>query len=184
MTSMKKNMKLKGRLKNFTQTSLYLGFLLIGVNLLIYIFDVSAGLVLTCFTLFYFAVTVSMLLYNKPVIMNELVSFATQYGQIQKVLLRELEIPYAMLDEDGRIIWTNSSFENIVHREKGYRKSITSLFPSITKEKLPNETEEVDLDVTYEDRNYLAKMKKISMKKMAENSDIIDGAGYDGCLFA
>lgn len=184
MTSMKKNMKLKGRLKSFTQASLYLGFLLIAVNLLVYILDLSAGIVLTCFTLFYFAVTVLLLVYNKPVIMNELVSFATQYGQIQKVLLRELELPYAMLDEEGHIIWTNAYFEHVVHREKGYRKSITSLFPSITKEKLPDDEEEVDLDITYEDRNYLAKMKKISMKEMAENSDIIDGAGYDGCLIA
>ena len=184
MASMKKNMKLKGRLKSYTQTTLYLGFLLVAVNLLIYILNVSAGLVLTCFTLFYFAVTVAMMLYNKPVIMNELVSFATQYGQIQKVLLRELGLPYAMLDEEGHIIWTNAYFEHVVHKDKGYRKSITSLFPSITKEKLPAEMEEVDLEVSYEDRYYLAKMKRISMKEMAENSDIIDREGFDGSLIA
>lgn len=183
MASTKKNMKLKGRLKSYTQTSIYLGLLLVAVNLLIYILDVPAGLVLTCFTLFYFAVTALLQLYNKPIIMNELVSFATQYGQIQKVLLRELELPYAMLDEEGRIIWTNAQFEHVVHRDKGYRKSITSLFPSITKEKLPDE-DEVTIDITYEDRNYAAKMRKISMKEMAENSDIIDGSGYDGYLIA
>ena len=184
MASKKKNMKLKGRLKSYTQTSLYLGFLLVAVNLLVYILNISSGLVLTCFTLFYFAVTVSMLLYNKPIIMNELVSFATQYGQIQKVLLRELELPYAMLDEEGRIIWTNAYFEHVVHKDRGYRKSITSLFPSITKERLPDDMEEVDLNLDYEDRNYLVRMKKISMKEMAQNSDIIDGEGYDGCLIA
>ena len=32
MASKKKNMKLKGRLKSYTQTSLYLGFLLVAVN--------------------------------------------------------------------------------------------------------------------------------------------------------
>ena len=184
MASIKKNMKLKGRLKSFTQTSLYLGFLLIAVNLLIYILNVSAGLVLTCFTLIYFAVTVFMMLYNKPVIMNELVSFATQYGQIQKVLLRELELPYAMLDESGRIIWTNAAFEEVVHKEKGYRKSITSLFPSITREKLPDEFGETEFDITYESRNYLVKMKKISMKEVAQESDIFEGEGYDGSLIA
>ena len=183
MASKKKNMKLKGRLKSYTQTSIYLGLLLVAVNLLIYILNIPAGLVLTCFTLFYFVVITLLQLYNKPIIMNELVSFATQYGQIQKVLLRELEIPYAMLDEEGHIIWTNAQFEHVVHRDKGYRKSITSLFPSITKEKLP-EDEDVMINITYEDRNYAAKMRKISMKEMAENSDIIDGEGYDGYLIA
>ncbi len=183
MTSKKKNMKLKGRLKSYTQTSIYLGLLLVAVNLLIYILNVPAGLVLTCFTLFYFAVITLLQLYNKPIIMNELVSFATQYGQIQKVLLRELELPYAMLDEEGRIIWMNAQFEHVVHRDKGYRKSITSLFPSITREKLP-EKEDVTFPLAYEGRNYSVRMRNISMKEMAKNSDIIDGAGYDGCLIA
>ncbi|WP_337402919.1 DHH family phosphoesterase [Suilimivivens sp.] len=177
-------MKLKGRLKSYTQTSLYLGFLLVAVNLLVYILDVPSGLVLTCFTLFYFGITVLLQLYNKPIIMNELVSFATQYGQIQKVLLRELELPYAMLDEEGRIIWTNARFEEVVHKEKGYRKSITSLFPSITREKLPDEEDEVSFPIAFEDRNYEVRMRKISMREMAQNSDIIDGEGYDGCLIA
>ena len=123
-------------------------------------------------------------LYNKPIIMNELVSFATQYGQIQKVLLRELELPYAMLDEEGRIIWTNARFEEVVHKEKGYRKSITSLFPSITREKLPDEEDEVSFSIAFEDRNYEVRMRKISMREMAQNSDIIDEEGYDGCLIA
>ena len=184
MASKKRNMKLKGRLKSYTQTSLYLGFLLVAVNLLVYILDVPSGLVLTCFTLFYFGITVLLQLYNKPIIMNELVSFATQYGQIQKVLLRELELPYAMLDEEGRIIWTNARFEEVVHKEKGYRKSITSLFPSITREKLPDEEDEVSFPIVFEDRNYEVRMRKISMGEMAQNSDIIDGEGYDGCLIA
>ena len=171
MASKKRNMKLKGRLKSYTQTSLYLGFLLVAVNLLVYILDVPSGLVLTCFTLFYFGITVLLQLYNKPIIMNELVSFATQYGQIQKVLLRELELPYAMLDEEGRIIWTNARFEEVVHKEKGYRKSITSLFPSITREKLPDEEDEVSFPIAFEDRNYEVRMRKISMREMAQNSE-------------
>ena len=184
MASRKRNMKLKGRLKSYTQTSLYLGFLLVAVNLLVYILDVPSGLILTCFTLFYFGITVLLQLYNKPIIMNELVSFATQYGQIQKVLLRELELPYAILDEEGRIIWINARFEEVVHKEKGYRKSITSLFPSITREKLPEEEDEISFPIAFEDRNYEVRMRKISMKEMAQNSDIIDGEGYDGCLIA
>ena len=184
MTSKKKTMKLKGRLKSFTQTSLYLGFLLVAVNMMVYLFDVSAGLVVTCFALFYFAITVTMYFYNKPIIMNELVSFATQYGQIQKVLLRELELPYAMLDEEGRIIWTNTAFENVVHKEKGYRKSITSLFPSINREKLPGESEETEFSLEYEERNYSVKMKRISMREIVQNSDIIDAADYNGSLIA
>ncbi|MCD7725837.1 MAG: DHH family phosphoesterase [Clostridiales bacterium] len=183
---MKNSVKLKGRLKSYLQSSLYLGFLLMAVDVLIYMMDYRAGLVLSGFIIFYFAIILSMMLYNKPVIMNELVSFATQYGQIQRRLLRDLELPHALLDDSGRIIWTNIAFEKLVHQDKGYRKSVTSLFPSITKDKLPgvNEEDEVEFDVEYESGNYIAKMKKISLKEMAENSDIIEAKGYEGYLIA
>ena len=183
---MKNSVKLKGRLKSYLQSSLYLGFLLIAVDVLVYMIDYRAGLVLSGFMIFYFAIVLSMMFYNKPIIMNELVSFATQYGQIQRRLLRDLELPHALLDDGGKIIWTNVAFERMVHQEKGYRKSVTSLFPSITKDKLPSVDgeDEVEFDVEYESGNYVAKMKKISLKEMAENSDIIEAKGYDGYLIA
>lgn len=184
MAPLKSKIKLKGRLKRYMQTSLYLGFILAAVNLAVYLLSVPAGVIISCFVLFYFTVVISLQLYNRPVIMNELVSFATQYGQVQKVLLRELEIPYAVLDDEGRIIWTNQSFEKVVHKEKGYRKSITSLFPSITREKLPDEIEFVEMDVAFEDRNYVAKMRKIAMREMVDSSVIIEADNYDGFLIA
>ncbi|MBP5733543.1 MAG: DHH family phosphoesterase, partial [Lachnospiraceae bacterium] len=112
---MKKRIKLKGRIKFFTSFSFYLGALLAAVDLAIFMMDVRAGLLLLGFTIFYFGVTIALYFYNKPVIMNELVSFATEYGQIQRKLLRELDIPYALLDDDGRVIWTNAAFESVVH---------------------------------------------------------------------
>ena len=183
---MKNSVKLKGRLKSYLQSSLYLGLLLIAVDILIYIIDYRAGLVLSGFIIFYFAIILAMLFYNKPVIMNELVSFATQYGQIQRRLLRDLELPHALLDDAGKVIWTNIAFERMVHQERGYRKSITSLFPSITKDKLPgiNGENEAEFNLEYDSGNYVAKLKKISLKEMAENSDILEAKGYEGYLIA
>ncbi|MBQ6806068.1 MAG: DHH family phosphoesterase [Lachnospiraceae bacterium] len=183
---MKNSIKLKGRLKAYLQSSLYLGLLLIAVDVFIYFIDYRAGLVLSCFIIFYLAIILSMMFYNKPIIMNELISFATQYGQIQRRLLRDLDLPHALLDDSGKIIWTNIAFEKVVHKEKGYRKSITSIFPSITKDRLPGtvEEDEVELDVDYESCNYVARLKKISLKEMAENSDIISAKDYDGYLIA
>ena len=184
MAPLKSRIRLKGRLKRYLQTSLYLGFLLAVVNLVVYLINVPAGLVVTCFALLYFAIVLSLQFYNKPVIINELISFATQYGQIQKVLLRELEIPYAILDDEGHIIWTNSAFEKVVHKEKGYRKSITSLFPTVTKERLAEDIEDSEFDLDFEGSNYIAKMKKVSMKEMLDSSDIIESENYSGYLIA
>ena len=184
MAPLKSGIKLKGRLKRYVQTSLYLGFLLIVVNLLVYLLSVPAGLVVTGFAVLYFGVVLALQFYSKPVIINELVSFATQYGQIQRVLLREFMIPYAILDDEGYIIWTNRAFEKAVHKEKGYRKSITSLFPSITREKLPGESEFAEVNLTFENNFYSAKMRKIPMREMVDSSDIVEAEEYKGYLVA
>ena len=111
---MKKRVKLKGRLKIYMQISMYLGLLLLLVDIGIYFLDMRAGFLITCFLVFYFAMILYLMLYNRPIIINELVSFATQYGQIQKELLRELSIPYALLDEDGKIVWNNNAFARAI----------------------------------------------------------------------
>ena len=183
---MKKRIKLKGRIKFFTSFSFYLGALLAAVDLAIFMMDVRAGLLLLGFTIFYFGVTIALYFYNKPVIMNELVSFATEYGQIQRKLLRELDIPYALLDDDGRVIWTNAAFESVVHQPKGFNKSITALFPTITRDKLPDDSglDEAQYELSYEEGEYLAKFRKISLMETAEHSDIIDVDGYNSYLIA
>lgn len=181
---MKNTIKLKGKLRRYLQTSIYLGFLLIAVNLMIYVIHISSGLILTCFIIFYFAVLLSLLLHSKPVIINELVSFATHYGQIQKALLSELKIPYAILDESGKIIWSNQMFEKITQKGRGNKKTVTSLFPLITQDKLPADADEVEMEVNFEEKTYFVSLKKISMKEMAKHSEMIDADHYHGYLIA
>ena len=105
---MKKRIKLKGKIKTYLQFSIYLGVLLVAVDVAMFMVDYRAGFLLLAYTLFYFLVTLVLYFYNKPIIINELISFATEYGQIQRRLLRDLEIPYALLDDSGKVIWTNA----------------------------------------------------------------------------
>ena len=81
--------------------------------------------------------------------------------------------------------WT-IAFENVVHQPKGYSKSITSLFPTITRDRLPDESgvDEAQYELEYEGCEYVAKFRKISLKEMAEHSDMIDAEGYNGYLIA
>ena len=176
--------KLKGRLKTYLRVFTYLGILLVLVNVAVFTVDFTAGLIMLAFTGLYFIVVLYLNFYNKPIIMNELVSFATEYGQIQKKLLRELDLAHAVLDDTGKVVWTNTAFERIVHVERGYKKSITSIFPSITAEKFPEGNEENSYELDYENGNYTVKLKRISLHEMAVNSDIIDAREYEGSLIA
>lgn len=181
---MKSKIKLKGVLKSYISISVYLGILLCSVDLAVWCLDIQSALVMTAFTVFYFLILFFFSRNNKPIIMNELISFATEYGQIQRQLLRELEIPYVLLDDSGKVFWTNKAFEQIVHKGKGYRKTISALIPELTRDKLPSEEEQTEVEVSYEGREFLAKCRKVSLKEMAQNSDIISPEGYNGYLIA
>ncbi|WP_035767260.1 DHH family phosphoesterase [Butyrivibrio sp. NC2002] len=180
----KTRIKLKGKLKTFLRIFTYLGILLLGVMIAVFTVSFTAGLVVAAFTALYFMAVIYLDFYNKPIIMNELVSFATEYGQIQRRLLRELDLPHALLDDTGKIIWTNIAFERVIHQDKGFRKHISAVFPTVTPDKFPVGDEETHQDITYEEGAYVLRMKRISLDEMAMNSDIIDAESYEGYLIA
>ncbi len=181
---MKNRVKIKGTLKTYLQASLYLGILMIFVTIAVWMIEYRAGMLMAGFTALYLLIIGILMLKNKPIIMNELVSFATEYGQIQRKLLRELELPYVLLDDTGKVMWTNKAFEALSHKKKGYNKSISTIFPELTLDKLPGEADETTLDISFEEREFSARCHKVSLKDMAENSDIISSEGYNGYLIA
>ena len=63
---MKRRIRLKGRIRTYLKFSLYLGGLLLVVNAGMLAIDYRAGLLLGFFTVFYFAVTLTLYFYNKP----------------------------------------------------------------------------------------------------------------------
>ena len=90
------------------------------------------------------------------------------------------------MDDNGKVIWTNIAFENVVHQPKGYNKSITALFPTMTRDRLPDDcgVDEAQYELEYEGAEYVAKFRKISLREMAQNSDMIDAEDYNGYLIA
>ncbi|MBO5503558.1 MAG: DHH family phosphoesterase [Lachnospiraceae bacterium] len=168
---MRRRVNLKGRLSRYFNAPIYLGLVLVLANILIYFVNWPSGIVLTGALIIYFIFVLMLYFNNRTILMNEMVSFATEYGQIQRGLLRELDLPYAILDEDGRIIWTNAAFEKVIHKEKGYNKSITSIFPSLTRSVLPTEDEtEIRLEIDFEDSNYSVLMKRVELEAIADGS--------------
>ena len=180
-----KKLKLKGRLNTYMQIPLLLGFMMALVNVWIYLIDFKAGIILSIFVLVYLVAIIAMMSFSRASIMKDLVSFATEYGQIQKQLLKELELPHALLDESGKFIWTNKAFDAIVDKDKVYMKSITSLFPEINKDKLPIEVDTIDHKVSIEEKDYALKMKKVGLKDMALLAGTVkEDEEYDGYLIA
>lgn len=184
MTKDSKRFKLKGRLSQYARLSLYFGIILGIIDILMLLLDPLCGMLLALFLIIYIVVEIVMYNYLRATLITELVNFATHYGQVQKALLKELEIPYALLDDNGHILWMNEWFIRVAGKVDGFNKSITSIFPSITKEKLPGDMEYIETELEYENSSYQVKMRKLTMKESLKSTAIIDTHDYDGYLVA
>ncbi|MCR4691634.1 MAG: DHH family phosphoesterase [Lachnospiraceae bacterium] len=183
---MNQRLRLTGRLQLFMQANLLLGVLLAIADVWIYTINVRAGLVLSGFVVLYLILTLVIVNFSKSVLMNELISFATKYGQIQKQLLKDFEVASALLDENGKIIWTNREFDNLCGKPKGFGKDVRNMFPAITRERFPKEADELtEVSFSKDEMEFTAKMRRIPLTQMVENSEVFrTDEKYEGCLIA
>lgn len=176
--------RLKGQIRSYVQWPLRFSVLIIAFNILMYTVDVKAGLYTSAFAVLYILIALILYFRSKTIVINDFISFATQYGQVQRQLLRDLEIPYALLDETGRIVWSNEEFENILHIKKNSQKSISSLFPEFGK-KLPlREEDQIVMSLRFEARDFRITAKKVSVKAMIGDSPVTEELDNDTYLVA
>lgn len=170
---MKSKNKLGSQLRMYMCWPLFFSILLVLINIPIYVIDIKAGTILTVFILIYFVVMLCLYLYNRPLVWKILINFATQYGTVQKQLLDKFEIPYALLDSNGKILWCNKKFSEVTGKDKHYHKSITSIFSGITREIIQKEQDVIDVELTYQDKYYRASMSKIYFSDMPDENDVV-----------
>ncbi|WP_294784469.1 DHH family phosphoesterase [uncultured Eubacterium sp.] len=170
---MQQDIKLKGKLKGYTRTPLLLTVLFAAMDVWMYVLNVRAGILGTVFVGVYFFVMLFVYWRNKPILMNELIDFATQYGTVQKRLLNEFEVPYAVMDINGKLLWMNQKFEALSQKDKGYHKSITTIFPQVTRELMDKE-DELEIMVEREDQVYRASVHKIRFTDILHESSSIE----------
>ena len=169
----KTNIKLKGKLRRYLNWPLYLTIVLILMDVAMYAQDIQMGAEFSGFIVLYVIIVLISNRRNRPLLINELVNFATQYGTVQKQLLNDFEIPYALLDYNSRFLWMNEKFTEITGKNKNYHKSVTTVFPSLTKDILQKSEAVESINVMLDDRNYRISMKRIYFDSVTKDSAIV-----------
>ena len=169
----KTNIKLKGKLRRYLNWPLYLTIALILMDVAMYAQDIQMGAEFSGFIVLYVIIVLISNRRNRPLLINELVNFATQYGTVQKQLLNDFEIPYALLDYNSRFLWMNEKFTEITGKDKSYHKSVTTVFPSLTKDILQKSEAVESVNVMLDDRNYRISMKRIYFDSVTKDSAIV-----------
>lgn len=158
---MKPYVTLKGSLKSYLRWPIYLSILLIAMNVSLYFVSQTAGFITTFYIAVYLIVVIGGYLHKKTFIMSAMVNYSIQYGQVQNQLLKELILPYAILDTEGHVLWGNDLFQEIIGNEKAAKRSITNVLPDIYLELFPKDMQDVHTNIVVHDKNYHVVIRKV-----------------------
>ncbi len=176
-----KKLKLTGQLKSYLEWPLALIFLWAVLVVLLFIrFGRNAGLTALIFLAVYALAALVMYLRHAPRVMKDLISFATEYGQVQKKMLQEFPIPYALLDENGYFLWMNDEFLALTGRDRHYHRKISMLFPEIDDDQIPGSEERKSLSVVRGENSYRVELQKVYVEELIsdENDFEIEDTEY------
>lgn len=128
---MKEQFKPKGQIRVYLQWPIVLSLLVLLVSVVVGAIDRKAGAVMALFALVYVGIALFLYFAKKPRIIKGLVSFAAEYAWVQKKLLTDMELPYGMIDDDGRLLWMNKAFAAILQEERSSKKNLAHYFPDL-----------------------------------------------------
>lgn len=170
---------LKKKIQNYLLAPVFVSLLLVIMCIFLYFINRKCAVIASIVVAVVLIVQFVLYVMSRSGIMPILLRFALEQGQIQKELLKELAVPYALLDTDGKILWGNDLFVEKIGEgsKKRIRKNISAFFPAIGTEMLSKE-EELNLDVAFADARYSALIKRIRFDGVFEDEDdVVDPDG-------
>lgn len=159
------------------------GGLLAIADVCLFFIKTEAGLLVLGVLVLYVAMGIIAYNTEKKKVLKQFVDFATNYGQVQKQMIKGQQTPYVMLDETGRVFWMNDSFKNRMQVPADYCKCITNIIPSVTRELLEKVEEHHEFSTQIEKKYYKVQIRKLSFEDFTEKT-ISNGAPiFSGFLY-
>ena len=184
---MKKNSLLRKEIEKYLQVPFIMVILLLIMNGVVYGVDVKCGVIVSIFVLLYLGAVSIVYFRRKPNIMSDLVAFSFAHGSIQNELIKELTIPYALVNLKGRILWSNQAFCDAVKSDMQHmRKHIQHIFTDITLELLQMEPEDEhyrEIHIYQNERNYRVEIRGADVESLLKN-ELAEEVHKDDVLFA
>ncbi len=178
---------LKKEIEKYLKVPFYMAVLLVVMNGVVYGVDTTSGVVVTVFILAYFGVVMYLYFQKRPNIMSDLVAFSFAHGSVQSKLIKELAVPYTLVDSNGRVLWSNKAFYDIVKSDRQHmRKHIQHIFTDITLELLQMEPEDENQRVVHiyqNEKNYRVEIRRVDVQNVL-STNLAEDAHEDDILFA
>ncbi|MBO4484620.1 MAG: DHH family phosphoesterase [Lachnospiraceae bacterium] len=159
----------KERLVVYLLCPLLLGALLVIATLGGYLISREAGTMCLIVTVIYYALALFFYFYHRTGILRDYSDFAMDYNKAQRTVIEEMKTPYAVLNSEGTVIFSNAEFREISRKShRGY--SIRELLPGVKAFSIPKQTgEERNYRAVIGDKHFRVYMKTLSDASIGED---------------
>lgn len=174
---------MSGQLRTFFMWPVYIGIVLVFLNISMFFISIKAAVVMCGFMAAYILICIFVLLYLKPGIMRDMIEFSSNYSQVQRQLLYDMSVPYCLVDNSGRVMWMNKAMMEKTNKKRDFKKNISDIFPEITANVFPDNAQAKEIRISYQERDYCIEMKRIDIDDLTRSVGIIDNKN-SGSFFA
>ncbi len=172
---MKEERELRGIIRYLIIVSFVVGLVMLILCLLRFDKDSATDIAMMVFLAIYLISAVVAFIKLKPILNSSLLDFSVKQGRVQRELLYEFSVPYALLDTDGKLMWGNHRFRDLigVSEKKTLRRSLDDYFTNIDMGFLDDleDEDEVSVNLAYEDRTYSILFKTVNVAETWNEGD-------------
>ena len=174
----------KGQLKQYFYIPFYTAIVLLFFDVVTFIYNKTMGIFFFLIVCLYFLILIIFYNIFKNKFVHEIIDFATKCSKMQSILIDKFDVPYVLLDNDGKIIWHNEKFKTLTDKETQFRESISDIIPKITKNLIKEHEKFSNIEVDFSGRRYNAVLQKFEMPQSEIKSKLFDIHGKDVNLIA
>lgn len=172
---MSHNSKLYRLVNSYMRWPVMLIALLLAMDICLYAQEPKTAHIGIVFTLLYAAIVAVLVFKKNRMLSKQLAEFGFRFNQVQRKMLLDLKVPYAMLDREGVILWANDEFRNITGMYTEHRYEIAQFFPNVTKQELEECDDEKSLFYDTGSMQLRLQLKNVVLEEQEEGDR--DGKG-------
>ncbi len=184
---MNKDLRVSRKLKVWLLLPVITAALLLAADAWLFTVDITAGAVCAAVLIIYIIAAVILYFREQSLLLSQVANTAAHHSFAQNELLNELSTPYAILTEDGKVVWGNRKFLEIFGKD-AKDKYLSAYIKELNRAVFPKESgEKKEISASYGGRDYEVGVSVI--KNQGEDSGDFDtaknttGADMVACAF-
>ncbi len=151
-----------GALASYLQWPAYLALVLVCFDICLCLYFPAATPLVLIYTIIYLIISIMIWVFKRQQALRELTSFATEFNHAQHMMLKELDVPFGMLDMNGHLVWANNDLKDLISIEKSVKEPISKIFNNESLNVLPTVEEDVEYHISYGRNSYLMRLRLVT----------------------